>query len=256
MPPVLRFTTLAICFILVLVNRAPAADPPMLPPISKTSLEAHFRVLPRLRQMLNDRSMQLGNHLFIRVFKKTNELELWLRQDGGRYKLFKTYSVCHRSGSLGPKLETGDKQSPEGFYTITPGQMNPWSNFHLSFNLGFPNEYDRANNRSGSALMIHGRCSSAGCFAMTDYYMDEIYTLANAALTNGQTAFQVHIFPFRMSDENMQIHRHSPWIGFWKNLKEGYDLFEKYRLVPHVIVKNRKYTFTHLYDRAVVKIES
>lgn len=240
--------------VLLLAKPAAASDYTVLPPISEASLEAHFRALPRLRQMLEDKSMQLGNHLYIRIFKQTNELELWLQRDGERYELFRTYIICHRSGTLGPKQETGDKQSPEGFYSITRGQMNPWSKFHLSFNLGYPNEYDQAYNRSGSALMIHGRCSSAGCFAMTDYYMDEIYTLANAALANEQTAFQVHIFPFKMTETNMKRHRYSKWIGFWTNLKKGYDLFEKHHLVPYITVENKNYVFSHQYNRAIARI--
>lgn len=246
------------CALLVLTPgliKAAAVEPhPLLPPISETSLEAHLRALPRLRQMLAGKSMHLGDRLFIRIFKQSDELEVWLQRDGSRYELFRTYAICHRSGTLGPKQETGDKQSPEGFYTITSAQMNPWSNFHLSFNLGYPNEYDQAWERSGSALMIHGRCSSAGCFAMTDYYMDEIYTLANAALANGQDAFQVHIFPFRMTAENMKLNRSSPWAAFWTNLKEGYDLFEKHHLVPQVTVKDKTYIFTHQYQRSIAQI--
>jgi murein L,D-transpeptidase YafK len=134
--------------------------------------------------------------------------------------------------------------------------MNPWSNNHLSFNLGYPNDYDQTHERSGSALMVHGGCRSVGCYAMTDYYMDEIYTLADAALARGQVEIQVHVFPFRLTAPNLAQYRSSPWYEFWVNLKEGYDLFERYRLPPSVEVINRRYVFSHQYDRSIARIGS
>ena len=122
--------------------------------------------------------------------------------------------------------------------------MNPLSDYHLSFNLGYPNSYDQAQGRTGSALMVHGRCSSIGCFAMTDYYMDEIFTLADRALASGQQEFQVHIFPFRLNLKNIEAHSTSNWLSFWLNLKEGYDYFETNRQVPIVGVKLKKYVFS------------
>jgi murein L,D-transpeptidase YafK len=147
------------------------------------------------------------------------------------------------TSQLGPKQKKGDWQSPEGFYFVRGSQLNPFSQFHLAFNLGYPNRYDRAHGRTGSALMVHGDCVSAGCFAMTDEQIDEIYTLAEAALKNGQPYFKVHIFPFRMTAENMKKHRNSPWLAFWDNLKEGYDLFEKYHYPPETSVRNKRYVF-------------
>jgi len=157
--------------------------------------------------------------------------------------LFKTYRICDYSGGLGPKEMEGDKQSPEGFYRVGPAQLNPWSKFHLAFNLGYPNEYDRLNGRTGGALMVHGRCSSVGCFAMTDYRMEEIYTIANAALANGQESFAVHIFPFRMTAENMRRHQDDRWQHYWCNLKEGYDIFERTATPPEVAVNRDRYIF-------------
>ena len=119
--------------------------------------------------------------------------------------------------------------------------MNPRSNYHLSFNIGYPNEYDKLRNRSGSNIMVHGDCSSMGCFAMNDYRMEEIYTLAHIALTTGQQSFSVHVFPFRMTTDNMEKFQSSGWIGFWKNLKEGFDTFERTRQVPEIRVANGKY---------------
>lgn len=225
-------------------------------PGSITSVAAYHRAYPRLMELLNDKNQYLGSPLFIRIFKQSNELEIWMPSINGRYKHFKTYIICYYSGELGPKVKAGDKQSPEGFYSIGPDQMNPWSKHHLSFNLGYPNEYDQAQSWTGAALMIHGRCSSAGCFAMTDYYMDEIYTLADAALAHGQPEIKVHVFPFRLTTDNLKFHRGSPWLGFWLNLKEGFDLFEKYRFPPRVAVASGRYVFTHEYDQSLARIDT
>ncbi|MFZ5758797.1 MAG: L,D-transpeptidase family protein [Thermodesulfobacteriota bacterium] len=193
---------------------------------------------PELKRL----GMELGSPIFIRIFKVSNELEVWIQAED-RYKLFKTYEICAFSGDLGPKLREGDRQSPEGFYGVSVSRLNPLSQFHLAFDLGFPNDYDRALGRSGSALMVHGDCVSVGCFAMNDRQMDEIYTLADAALKNGQDAFGVHVFPFRMTQANMALYKRSPWRPFWQNLKEGYDLFEETHIPPLVTVKNNRYVF-------------
>ncbi len=224
-------------------------------PGSIVSVAAYHRALTRLEAMLGRKSMELGAPMFVRIFKRPSELEVWLRSDNGRFELFKTYIICRYSGNLGPKLKLGDKQAPEGFYTVRFDQMNPWSSNHLSFNLGYPNAFDKAHKRSGSALMVHGGCSSTGCFAVTDYYMDEIYTLADAALAGGQAEIQVHIFPFRLTPSNLAPYRSSRWHEFWLNLKQGYDLFEKYRLPPKVDVLERRYVFSHQYDRSIVRID-
>ena len=217
-------------------------------------MAAYHRSYTRLEEMLESKSMEIGAPLFIRIFKRSSELEVWLRKRGGKFELFKTYIICRYSGDLGPKLKVGDKQAPEGFYTVNAAQMNPWSKNHLSFNLGYPNDYDQNHDRSGSALMVHGGCSSIGCYAMTDYYMDEIYTLADAALAQGQATFQVHIFPFRLTTSNLTFYRSSRWHNFWTNLKQGYDLFEKYRLPPKVEVINKHYVFSHHYDSSIAQI--
>ncbi len=164
-------------------------------------------------------------------------------QNGINYDHFKTYSICYNSGTLGPKLREGDKQSPEGFYTVGAGQLNPNSDFHLSFNLGFPNEYDRGHRRTGSLLMVHGRCSSAGCYAMTDFRMDEIYTIVESAIIAGQRLVPVHIFPFKMTRANMLKHNKSKWLPFWTNLKEGFDYFEGHRTPPLITVQDKQYQF-------------
>jgi len=179
----------------------------------------------------------------MRIFKQEKVLELWIRGRDGRFVLFFSYPVCYFSGNLGPKLKVGDRQSPEGFYTVPASALNPYSSYHLSFNLGYPNAFDRSHGRTGSALMVHGDCVSIGCYAMTDPLIEEIYTLADAALRNGQPAFQVHVFPFRMTAETLARQRRSSWYSFWENLKQGYDLFERDRVPPAVSVRDQRYRF-------------
>jgi murein L,D-transpeptidase YafK len=181
--------------------------------------------------------------VLMRAFKKESELEVWKRAASGRYVHLKTYPICRWSGGLGPKSKIGDRQTPEGFYSITPRQMNPNSSYHLSFDTGFPNAYDRAQGASGAYLMVHGNCSSAGCFAMTDKQIEEIYALAREAFRGGQQAFQFQSYPFRMTAENMARHRSDPNIAFWRQLKEGYDRFEATHEEPIVGVAGARYVF-------------
>jgi hypothetical protein len=121
--------------------------------------------------------------------------------------------------------------------------MNPKSSYYLSFNIGFPNSFDRAHGRTGLHLMVHGACSSAGCYSMNDENIAEIYALAREAFNAGQTGFQVQALPFRMTPENLAQHRNNPNISFWKNLKEGTDSFEVTRQEPKVEVCGKRYIF-------------
>lgn len=200
----------------------------------------------QLTPMLEAKQLALGAPLFIRIFKETAELEVWLKDKTDRWQLYRNYPICYFSGNLGPKLKEGDQQSPEGFYKVSRGLMNPNSKYHLSFNLGFPNRFDRANGRTGSYLMVHGNCVSIGCYAMTDAKIEEIFTLANAAFKKGQKRFQVHVFPFRMTDTNMERFSDSQWLEFWQNLKQGYDFFETHRQVPKISVSEKKYVFEQM----------
>jgi len=216
-------------------------------PSSRRSKEVVARVAPTLVSGLKDQSLSYGSPVFIRIFKEERELEVWLR-DGARFKLFRTYAVAAMSGQLGPKLREGDRQAPEGFYFVPPSSMNPRSRFHLSFNLGYPNQYDQSHGRTGSALMVHGAEASIGCFAMTDPKIEEIYAVVDAALRNGQRFFRVHCFPFRMTDANLRKHTESEWYSFWMNLKQGYDFFEDSGLPPNTVVRDRKYLFQAAND--------
>ncbi len=198
--------------------------------------------LQDLSGRLAERNMPLGAPVFVRIFKREFELEVWLKR-GGRFERFATYPVCMWSGRLGPKLKQGDLQSPEGFYTVDKSSLNPNSKYRRSFNLGFPNAFDRAHARTGSFLMVHGDCRSIGCYAMTDAVIDEIWTLVTAALNNGQKRFQVQVFPFRMTDRNTGWHAHASNALFWSQLKAGYDAFEDGHVPPDVSVCRNEYVF-------------
>jgi murein L,D-transpeptidase YafK len=197
----------------------------------------------RMLAEIENKNMAKESPILVRIFKQESELEVWKEDKNGQFALLKSYPICRWSGELGPKIKQGDRQAPEGFYTITPGLMNPNSNYYLAINTGFPNAYDRANGRTGAFLMIHGDCSSAGCYAMTDEQISEIYALARESFFGGQKSFQIQAYPFRMTPLNMAKHRNSPHMAFWKMLKEGYDHFEVTRREPKVDVCERHYVF-------------
>ncbi len=186
--------------------------------------------------------LKLGNPILIRLFKAEAQAELWMRKDD-RYVLFATYPVCNWSGTVGPKLAEGDKQTPEGFYTVTRRQLHRIGRWPRSLNLGFPNVYDQSLARTGSYILMHGGCSSVGCFAMTNPVISEIYRLTQAAIVRGQDNVPVHVFPFRLTQENLAKHDKSNWASFWRNLKEGYDAFEETRNPPNVRVCQSRYEF-------------
>ncbi len=210
-----------------------------LPYSSKANVPLSSAMLAEIEQ----KNMAKESPILVRMFKEEAELEVWKQDRTGRYALLKTYPICRWSGDLGPKIKEGDRQAPEGFYTITPAQMNPNSQYYLSFNLGYPNAYDQAWGRTGSQLMVHGDCSSRGCYAMTDEQISEIFALGRESFFGGQQAFQVQAYPFRMTPSNMAKHRNNPNYAFWKMLKRGNDHFDVTRLEPKVDVCEKRYVF-------------
>ncbi|MEP9374009.1 murein L,D-transpeptidase family protein [Mesorhizobium sp. KR1-2] len=202
----------------------------------------------KLVSQMTARQMKPSDPIVVRVFKEESELEIWKRDRSGRYALLKTYPMCRWSGQLGPKKRSGDRQAPEGFYQVSANMLNPLSQYYLSFNLGFPNRLESALGYTGEALMVHGACSSSGCYAMTDDGVAEIYAIAREALRGGQTSFQVQAFPFRMTAQNMVRHRNDPNMAFWKNLKEGYDIFDVARRQPKVSACARRYVFDAQFE--------
>jgi murein L,D-transpeptidase YafK len=208
-----------------------------------TNAKANQPVPPKLIQAMVDKDMDLQSPILVRLFKMEAELEVWKQNRSGQFALLKTYPICRWSGDLGPKVREGDRQAPEGFYAITPGLMNPTSAYYLSFNTGYPNTYDAALGHTGSQLMVHGDCSSRGCYAMTDEQIAEIYSLGRESFFGGQKSFQFQAYPFRMTPLNMAKHRNNPNMPFWKMIKVGYDHFELTRQEPKVSYCEKKYVF-------------
>ena len=204
------------------------------------SIEKNIFLESTLEQRLDALSVKIGAPVFIRIFKEEAILEVWI-DTGLHYEHLKDYIICASSGYLGPKLKEGDRQAPEGFYKVRKQQLNSHSKYHLSFNLGYPNKYDRVHERTGTFLMVHGNCVSAGCYAMTDEKIEEIYALVESALEHGQTYINVHAFPFYMTEENMDLYEGNRWYDFWMNLKEGYDYFESEHRPPQIKVEVKRY---------------
>jgi murein L,D-transpeptidase YafK len=244
-----QLTLIFLCFIMIQCsgNSQTAPEQVQLPdngkiPISDRARRAIKKQAPLLQLAMSEEGFQLGAAVFMRIIKDENILELWLEKSG-RFERFKSYPICYYSGGLGAKKKEGDAKSPEGFYYVKAHQMNPNSSFHLSFNIGYPNTFDRAHGYTGSALMVHGNCVSVGCYAMTDELIEEIYTIAHYAFSGGQDFFRIHIFPFRMTDEKLLEHKNSDWLPFWQNLQEGFRYFEEKHRPPNVLVREKKYIF-------------
>lgn len=229
---------------LILVIALPGTACCKTPATNPRAAAAETRVRPALERDLNTAGLKFGDPVFLRAFKQEHQLELFLmNRRTGDFQLFRSYHIAAASGHPGPKLAEGDGQVPEGFYSVPPSAMKPDSRYHLAFNLGYPNAFDRAHGRTGSLIMVHGNRVSIGCLAMTDEKIEEIYTLCAAAHASGQKFFRVHIFPFRMTTERMQQATGAEWEEFWKNLREGYDWFEKHHLPPGTSTRDGRYHF-------------
>ncbi len=232
-------------------------------PASAAATQVARAVEPTLRAAPEDAFQQeapirfgMGDQVFVRIFKQEGQLELWLRKNNSRFSLYKTYPICKWSGKLGPKLKEADYQSPEGFYSVSAKQLHPHSNYHRAFNVGYPNAFDRQNGRTGGLVMVHGACKSVGCFAMTDRGIEEIYAFVEAAMRAGQHEVQVHIFPFRLTEQAIARETGGSWLAFvgaggnyqhwtefWRNLKQGYDIFEQTGEPPVAFACGDHYAF-------------
>jgi murein L,D-transpeptidase YafK len=211
--------------------------------ISKVKNKVEQPLSAKVVADMQAKNMPRSSPIMIRIYKEEGKLEIWKAKADNRFDMIRSYDICAWSGKLGPKVKEGDRQAPEGFYSLTPAHLNPNSKYYLAINTGFPNRYDAANGRSGSNLMIHGACSSSGCYSMTDEQILEIYAFARDAFKGGQTAVQLQALPFRMTAENMARHRESENYDFWKMIKVGYDNFEVTKRPPEVAVCGKKYTF-------------
>jgi murein L,D-transpeptidase YafK len=233
--PKLLFT-----FTIALALFAFKSKPPI--PDSARAADVRAKVWPQLQKDLRTAGLRNDQPIYLRLFKEPGILELWVKS-GARYKLFRQYLICTYSGGLGPKTRERDGKCPEGYYSVTPGRLQPMSTFHLAMNIGYPNEYDRQHNCTGDLIMIHGNCVSIGCYAMTDPKIDEIYTVVYEAFVHGQQSVPVSIYPFKLTNDLLDAHSEWPQYSFWKGLKPGYDLFEKRHAPPAVSVVNKNYLF-------------
>ena len=211
--------------------------------LSKVSNKVEYQLSGKIVEEMRKKNMSRNSPIMLRIVKEEGELEVWKARNDQRFEKLVGYRICAWSGRLGPKVKEGDRQAPEGFYELTQANLNPNSKYYLAINTGFPNTYDRANGRYGTNLMIHGACSSSGCYSMTDEQVLEIYALARDAFRGGQKTIQLQALPFRMTAENMARHRMSPHFDFWKMLKVGYDNFEVTKRPPEVAVCNKTYVF-------------
>ncbi|MDW5314920.1 murein L,D-transpeptidase family protein [Rhizobium sp. PL01] len=216
--------------------------------LKKVSSKVNYQLSGKIVQKMQAMSMAKDSPIMLRIFKEEGILEVWKANSSNRFEMLRQYKICAWSGKLGPKVKEGDRQAPEGFYPISPGQMNPNSSYYLAINTGFPNRFDQANGRFGTNLMIHGACSSSGCYSMTDEQMQEIFSLSRDAYKGGQQAIQLQALPFRMTAENMARHRNSPNIDFWNMLKPGYDQFEITKRPPEINICEKKYVFNQQTD--------
>lgn len=211
------------------------------------ALDPSTDITPKLAREIKSKGFNQEDAVLVRIFKEESELEVWKRKASGEYALFKTYPICRWSGKLGPKKKIGDRQAPEGFYQVNMGLLNPKSQFYLSFNLGYPNRLERALGYTGEALMVHGACSSSGCYAMTDPQVAELYAMVLKAMKTGQRSFQVQAYPFRMTSANMARHAGDPNMRFWLNLKQGYDAFNRTKREVAVSVCEGRYQFNRAF---------
>jgi murein L,D-transpeptidase YafK len=226
-------TLLAACSTVV-----PVVEPDSIKPDPRRGLAPQS---PALISETEAAGAKKDSAVLIRIFKETKELELWRDKGNGKYVLVKIYPICSYSGHLGPKIRMGDRQAPEGFYSITAGQLNYQSVEFVSMNTGYPNAYDRAYGRTGAHLMIHGGCSSAGCYAIEHGPAQEVFTAVRDALKAGQKSVQLQIYPFRMTSLNLAAHMQDKNFPFWRELKVGYDRFELTHEELSVNVVNKNY---------------
>jgi len=211
--------------------------------LSKVRNKVEQPLPPKILSEMSAKGMQRNSPIMIRIFKEEGALEIWKAKTDNRFDKIADYKICAWSGRLGPKVKEGDRQAPEGCYNLTRANRKPNSKYYLAINTGFPNRYDAVNGRNGTNLMIHGACSSSGCYSMTDEQVLEIYAFARDAFSGGQSTVQLQAFPFRMTAENMVRHRLNSNIEFWNMLKVGYDNFEVTKRPPEVNVCEKKYVF-------------
>ncbi len=193
-----------------------------------------------LAEAFSRKHLKLGSPVLIRIYKQSSELELWVLR-GPRFVLLNVYPICRWSGRLGPKLQAGDRQSPEGVYTITAAGLIVNDRWHRAMNINYPNRYDRVNSRTGSGILIHGRCRSIGCFALSDANVEEVYEAVRSALAAGQRQVQVVALPLRFRNKSVEAPPDLP--GFWQDLSREEALFHRDRVPAPAWLCGGRYVF-------------
>ncbi|MGB0884940.1 MAG: L,D-transpeptidase family protein [Chitinophagales bacterium] len=177
------------------------------------------------------------SNILLVSYKAEGELQVWIKEYNGSYRIFKVYDVCKKSGDFGPKRIQGDKQVPEGFYNINV--FNPSSDFHLSLGISYPNNSDRLNSTAsdlGGDIYIHGSCVTVGCLPMTDDIMEEIYLISAHAKNQGQQNIPIHLYPFKFNKltEYIFYKEYPEHITFWENLKSEYYYFTNNKRIRNI----------------------
>ena len=243
---------ISFCFVLIMntsFSQDWLANQLQQPRVSVANVSKYNNVV----SLFNAKSIKFpSNRIFWRAMKWNKVLELWaFSDDSSKYVLIKSFSICETIGDLGPKRQEGDFQIPEGFYYID--NFNPSSKYHLSLKISYPNESDRIlgnKEKLGGDIYIHGGCETIGCLPMTDSVMETIYLINIYAKAVGQEQIPIHIYPTKLTVNNFNKMKKDYFSGkpeildFWTNLKEGYEYFDKKRLLPSIIVdESGKYKF-------------
>ncbi len=185
--------------------------------------------------------------LYLRNFKFDGKLEAWIQtEEGGPYRLFKSYNVCALSGNLGPKRFEGDYQVPEGFYYVN--EFRPNSQYHLALGVNYPNASDRLLSnptKPGGAIYVHGSCVTVGCIPITDDLIKELYVLAATVKAQGNDFIPIHVMPISFLNERSSAHLDKFIEGRpeYKSLvtvmEDVYHYFNQYRRLPVVLVNQK-----------------
>lgn len=204
--------------------------------------EAYSEKQKGINELLESKNLKITElEVYLRAFKFGKKIQLWGKNKSDRkFKLIKEYKVCRKSGKLGPKREQGDLQVPEGFYHID--RFNPYSNFHLSLGINYPNTSDKilgVKGKLGGDIFIHGSCVTVGCLPITDDQIKELYLFCLEARNNGQSTIPVTLFPAMLSDKNLDVilkkyQGDTDKANLWKELKLAYDLFNQTKELPSV----------------------
>jgi len=185
---------------------------------------------------------EIGNKILIIIFKTEKRLELWM-DIAGEYKFLKSYPIISYSGKLGAKVSIKDKQAPEGYYSINIHRIIRKDELFTKLDLGFPNRYDKEHNVSSGYASIHNPSIQEDGFVIDNNNISEIYNIVQEALLNGYKTIPVYIYPFVMTQYNLERYYNSRWIDFWRNIKEGYDYFNRYHRTPKIEIRNGRYIF-------------